>query len=404
MRSKTTSTRRSRLEKLKEKNKIYKNRQKSGVIISAPDNTLFMIILTIAIFGLAAVFSAGAPEGMEDYNNPAYYVLKQSIFMFLGFLILFFFSKKDYKKFEQWAFPFALGTIFLIGLTYIPGLGTTSNGSTRWLSFIPFLQVQPSEFAKISVILLIASSISKAKTLLDQKLLRSLLLVGVMVILILKQPNLSVSMVVAAITGFMMYVGGTSETLFVSGATVMGFLAYHNIMHNAYQLKRITGWLDPWKDVHETGYNLIQSWFAIGSGGVFGVGFGNSKQKLFYLPFRHTDFIFSVICEELGFIGGVILIGLYLALIHRGFTIASRCPDSFGRLVAFGISVAIGLQALINMAVATGVMPVTGVTLPLVSYGGTSILVTMAMLGILLNISRKRIQKLPINGETNEQD
>lgn len=402
MSSKKMSSRKNRLQSLKEKHKVYKNREKGGTIISAPDNTLFMLIVTLALFGIAAVFSAGAPEGAEDFNNPAYYFIKQTIFMFVGFLVMFYFSKKDYKKYKQWAFPFALFTIFLIGLTYIPGLGTTSNGSTRWLSFIPFLQVQPSEFAKISVILLMASALTNAKNILNKKLIKSLALVGIMIVLILKQPNLSVSMVVAAITGFMLFVGGVSELLLTGGLLGMGFLAYNNIMHNEYQLKRITGWLDPWKDLQDTGYNLVQSWYAIASGGLLGVGFGNSKQKLFYLPFRHTDFIFSVICEELGLIGAVILIGLFLAIIHRGFIIASRCADQFGRLVAFGIAVSIGLQAFINIAVATGVMPVTGVTLPLVSYGGTSILVTMAMLGILLNISRKRVQKIPVSEEVNE--
>lgn len=401
MRSKTTSTRKSRIEQLKEKNKIYLNRQKSSVIISAPDNTLFMIILMLVFYGLAAVFSAGAPEGMEDFNNPAYYVLKQGIYMLMGFVILFYFSNKDYKSFKKYAVPFSIVSIVLILFTYLPGIGTTSNGSTRWIS-LGFIQLQPSEFAKISVILLVASALSKSKNLLDKRLITSLVLSGIMILLILKQPNLSVSMVVAAITGLMLFVGGVSEFLLSGGVVSMCFLAYQNIMHNAYQLKRITGWQDPWKDAHETGYNLIQSWYAIGSGGLFGVGFGNSKQKLFYLPFRHTDFIYSVVCEELGFVGAIVLLGLYLGLFHRGLTIASRCNDSFGRLVAFGISVSIALQALINIAVATGVMPVTGVTLPLVSYGGTSILVTMAMLGILLNISRKRVPKIALKSETNE--
>jgi cell division protein FtsW len=159
-------------------------------------------------------------------------------------------------------------------------------------------------------------------------------------------------------------------------------------------MKRVTGWLHPWADPQGTGYNLIQSWYAIASGGIFGVGFGNSKQKLFWLPFRHTDFIFAVIAEELGMIGCIVLIGLFLALFHRGFLVANRCEDQFGRLVAFGLTFSLGIQTFINIAVATGVMPVTGVTLPLISYGGSSVVVTMTILGILLNISRKRIRKI----------
>jgi cell division protein FtsW len=155
-------------------------------------------------------------------------------------------------------------------------------------------------------------------------------------------------------------------------------------------MKRITGWLNPWKDPLETGYNLIQSYYAIGSGGLFGVGLGNSIQKLYYLPFQHTDFIFSVICEEWGFIGATIVIGLFLLLAWRGFTISRQCPSRFGKMLAFGLTLAILLQAMINISVTIGLMPVTGVTLPLISYGGTSMIVTLGMIGILLNISRYR--------------
>jgi cell division protein FtsW len=171
-------------------------------------------------------------------------------------------------------------------------------------------------------------------------------------------------------------------------------------MHG-YQLKRIMGWLDPWSDPQGIGYNIIQSLYAIGSGGLFGVGYGMSRQKLFWLPFGYTDFIFAVISEELGLIGCIILIGLFTAFIYRGFFIASKCANHFGKLVAFGITFVIGFQAFTNMAVATGVFPVTGVTLPLISHGGTSVVITMAMLGILLNISRKRIKKVQPNEVTN---
>jgi cell division protein FtsW len=195
----------------------------------------------------------------------------------------------------------------------------------------------------------------------------------------------------------MLIAGGMTPVPVISAVVCALPLLAYKILSTPYQLKRITGWLNPFEDPQGTGYNLIQSWYAIASGGLFGAGFGNSKQKLFWLPFGHTDFIFSVIAEELGFIGSLILIGFFIALVNKGFKISRSCPDAFGRLLAFGITLIIGIQAFINMGVATGVLPVTGQTLPLISYGGTSVMVTMIMLGILLNISRKRIKRIMPN-------
>jgi cell division protein FtsW len=215
-----------------------------------------------------------------------------------------------------------------------------------------------------------------------------LALVAGMSILILKQPNLSVTMIIGIMTFLMLIVAGLPRYLCYALLPPLSFVLYHEITHNEYQMKRITGWWNPWKDPLETGYNLIQSYYAIGSGGLFGVGLGNSIQKLYYLPFQHTDFIFSVICEEWGFIGASIVIGLFGLLAWRGFAIAWHCPSRFGRMLAFGLTLAIVLQAMINISVTVGLMPVTGVTLPLISYGGTSMIVTLGMIGMLLNISR----------------
>lgn len=365
--------------------------KRSNIILAPPDSMLVAIIIGLVVFGSMAIFSAGAPEGLEFYHNPAYYVIKHLIFVAIGTFILIKASRFDYRYWKELAIPFSMITIILIAATYVPGLGKTSYGASRWLVFLP---VQPSEFAKIASIFLVASALIDAKSLLDKKVIKHLFLILITVGLIFKQPNLSISMIISYVTAAMLLVAGISHILIGGAAIAVAPFIYSHILNTPYQLKRITGWLNPWGDPQGTGYNLIQSLYAIGSGGLMGVGFGNSKQKLFWLPFRHTDFIFAVIAEEFGLLGCALLIGTFLALIHRGFLIASRCPDTFGKLVAFGITFSIGLQAFINIGVAEGVLPVTGVTLPLISYGGSSVVVTMFMLGILMNISRKRVKKL----------
>ncbi len=364
---------------------------KNGEIVSSPDSTLVTIIFILIFFGLFMVFSAGAPEGNEVYNNSYYYLIKHFISIVFGLIFLRLAVKFDYRQWKELAIPFAVMTIFMISLTYVPFLGRESYGSSRWLTFLPF---QPSELAKPATIFLVASALADTKNIFSHKMFTHLVLIGVMVLLILFQPNLSIASILTAITISMLFAGGISFFLITVPGILLGIAGYFHINSNKYQLARITGWLNPWADPQGTGYNLIQSWYAIGSGGIWGLGFGNSKQKLFWLPFRHTDFIFAVIAEELGLIGCLVLIGLFLALIHRGFIIAERCENIFGKFVAFGIIFAIGLQAFINIGVATGVLPVTGVTLPLISYGGSSMFITMFMLGILLNISRKRIKKI----------
>jgi cell division protein FtsW len=273
-------------------------------------------------------------------------------------------------------------------------MGTTANGSERWI-MLPFgFQFQPSDFAKVGAIALMAQATSQ-RTLLNLGTVINLVVVGFMTLLVLQQPNLSVTMILGMITFAMLFVAGLPRVIVLGALPILAFGVYQKIRHTEYQWKRIVGWLNPWKDAQDAGYNLIQSYYAIGSGGLFGVGLGNSIQKLYYLPFQHTDFIFSVICEEWGFIGAVIVIGLFALLGWRGFTIAWHCPSRFGKMLAFGLTLAIVLQAMINISVTIGLMPVTGVTLPLISYGGTSMVVTLGMIGILLNISKTRPVQAP---------
>ncbi|MFH0702472.1 MAG: putative lipid II flippase FtsW [bacterium] len=389
--------REKRLIRLNQARRKLKSQQ--DVILSSPDKPLIIIIIILIIFGTMAILSAGAPEGIDLYNNPAYYAIKHIAFVIIGLVFMIITANFDYKNWKDLAIPFSLITIALIGATYVPGLGKESYGASRWLVGLP---IQPSELAKIASILLISSALVNSKSLINHKMFSHFFLIGLMILLILFQPNLSIAAMITLITAVIMLAGGVSFWLFGGLAASAGLFLYTHILSTSYQLNRITGWLDPWADPQGTGYNLIQSWYAIGSGGIWGVGFGNSKQKLFWLPFRHTDFIFSIIAEELGLIGCLILIGLFVVFIYRGFLIANRCSDSFGRLVAFGITFIISFQAFVNIGVAVGVLPVTGVTLPLISYGGSSVVITMTMLGILLNISRKRIRKIQPQEATNE--
>lgn len=382
-------SRRSRLDRLESQGYQREERPRRGTILSPVDNTLFLIIIFLVVMGVMAVFSAGAPEGIRLFDDPIHFAIRHVFFVIIGVMVLIYTSKVDYKKWKKYTKQIGIVVTVLIFATLVPGLGKTSYGSSRWLTFLP---IQPSEFASLALILIAAKTLSENNNIRDEKFYKPFLLIAVMIACIFKQPNLSITILLTSTCAAMMLVGGVSFKLMGSAASCLIPVVLMKIQ--GYQMARITGWLNPWADQQGDGYNLIQSWYAIASGGLFGVGFGESKQKLFWLPFAHTDFIFSVISEEFGFIGCVILIGLFVAFIHRGFRISSACPDQFGRLVAFGITFVTGIQAFINIGVATGVLPVTGVTLPLISYGGSSFIVTMAKLGILLNISRKRIRRI----------
>ena len=374
------------------KRKPNPERQQKRRRIKLPpiNKNLLIVVVMLIIFGIVAIFSASAPEGVDYYENPLYYPLRHLAFAVFGIAGMVIISRIHYKNWERWVMPVAITTIALIVMTLIPGLGRTDYGSSRWLTFLP---IQPSEFGKFACILLMASCLCKAKNLMHPMVVKHLGLIGFMMLIILMQPNMSMFIILAMTSLAMLFVAGMNFTIFITAAAAMVPLAGFIILKNAYQSKRIMGWLDPFSDPQGIGYNIIQSWYAIASGGLLGVGLGNSKQKLYYLPVGYTDFVFSVIAEECGFVGITVLVLLFLMFINFGFKVAMRCEDMFGRLLAFGIVFNIGFQAFTNMCVASGVFPVTGVTLPLISYGGSSFIATCAMIGVLFNISRYPMKK-----------
>ena len=372
--------------------RIKRALKSKSVFWGPPDRILIITICALAVFGIMAVFSAGAPEGLDVNKDITYFLVKHLIALAVGFGFFLFAYIVDYRWWKKFVIPISLVITSLLVVTLIPGIGKTEYGSSRWITGLSF-SVQPSELCKFAAILLVSSAISESKNILDSKILKHLGLVAVMIILMLIQPNLSSAVFLAAVVIALLLAGGASFRLLLLSAASIGIIAFRDFV-KPYQLTRITSWLNPWEDPQGAGYNLIQSFYAIGSGGLFGVGYGNSRQKLFWLPFSHTDFIFAVIAEELGFIGCLILIGLFLILFYRGFYIANKCSDAFGKLLAFGITFLITIQAFVNIGVTVGLMPITGITLPLISHGGTSVVLTLFMLGILLNISRKRIRSI----------
>ncbi len=367
-----------------------------SIIVSAPDKALLITVAFLVIIGFMAIFSASAPKCIEEGGNPAQFLFKQLACFAVGGFGLAFFTNYDYKKLADWSVIFAGVIIVLLLLVDFTPLGVTVNGAKRWISLLGF-QLQPSEFAKPAVVLLLASIFRQDANLIDQKKwVNAFIPILVMLGLIFHQPNLSMVILLGLTTVVLYMAAGGSMKLFMGTLTFMVttvVIAATTII-KPYQMQRIRTWQHPELDPQGAGYNIIQSLIAFASGGFTGVGYGGSIQKLSYLPECHTDFIFAIVAEEMGWVGCVLVIGLFWTLIHRGFMIASRCPDMFGKLLAVGITFSIGFQAFLNISVASSFFPTTGVPLPFISYGGSSIIVSLCMVGILLNISKKRIKKI----------
>lgn len=384
-------------QRLENRDNSYRQRHPiQSVIVSAPDKALLITVAFLVIIGFMAIFSASAPKCIDEGGNPAQFLIKQLICFVVGFLGLKFFTNYDYKKLADWNLIFAGAILLLLLLVDFTPLGVTVNGAKRWINILGF-QLQPSEFAKPAVVLLLASVFRKDADLLDpNKWTKAFIPIIVMLGFIFVQPNLSMVILLLSTSVVMFLAAGGSLKLFFSclAAMVTTVIVAATTIIKPYQMQRIRTWQHPELDPQGAGYNIIQSLIAFASGGFTGVGYGGSIQKLSYLPECHTDFIFAIIAEELGWVGCVLIIGLFWTLIHRGFMIASRCPDMFGKLLAVGITFSIGFQAFLNISVASSFFPTTGVPLPFISYGGSSLIVSLCMIGILLNISKKRIKKI----------
>ncbi len=348
-----------------------------------PDRLFLQISLALIFLGFAFVTSASAFESMRYTGSPWTMTLKHGMVVALSVPVLLGSITLHYRWWRtNFAWYLMAAVILLLVLTAIPQIGIVTGGSRRWISF-GFFQLQPSEFAKV------ASVIVMAKAFYEQKnRWLALGLVGVCSALVLKQPDLGTTIIIASSVPVIAYMAGLNLFVFVAAIAGALWVGVKHVMSTPYQMERIHFWLDPYADPLGAGYNLIQSQHAIGAGGLWGQGYGASLQKLGTLPIPHADFIFSVICEEIGFLGAAVLIALLAAWILRGLDIACAAQDPFARLLAFGLVATTALQAIINMCVATGLFPVTGMTLPFISSGGSSLLSMAAATGIILNISR----------------
>ena len=358
-----------------------------------PDLTIILISVILIMIGTVMVFSASSPTCamLSEYHNDPYYYLKRQLiniaFGTVGFLIFAFINIKEMKKYGHILF---LCNLLLLGLILIPGVGISSKGATRWLGVGSF-SFQPAEFAKLFCIIFIATYLSKRGEniqLPKQFFIITAWIVGT-AFLIQLEPDLGTALSICFVFVIMLYIGGANKLHLTSlvglgGGLVTAILLFGG---HSYRIKRLTSFLDPWKDAQNTGYHVCQSLIAIGSGG-FGLGLGESRQKFLYLPEQHTDFIFAIIGEELGIVGTIVIVLLFCFLLHRGLKIASETSDLFLSLLARGCTLMITLQAFMNIGVVVGILPCTGIPLPFISYGGSSLIATMMMAGILFNISQ----------------
>lgn len=355
------------------------------------DRPLMIAVVFLVVIGVMAIFSASAPKCIEMGVNPTKFLVQQILGIVVGIVGLRFLSNFHYKKLIKYTPAIAWTVVGMLLLVKFAGV--TVNGAQRWINIGP-MSLQPSEFAKPAVVLLLAAVFSKDVNLLDDRKIRMAFFpIILMVGLIFIQPNLSmVLLLMATSVAIYLCAGGSTQLIMWGGCSVIPLLLLKGL--KGYQSSRIQTWLHPEADPLGAGYNIIQSLVAFASGGLYGVGYGSSKQKLAWLPEAHTDFIFAVIGEEQGFIGCLLIICLFWTILQRGFVIAVKCQDMYGKLLALGLTFSICFQGFLNMWVASSFVPATGVPMPFISYGGSSIMVSLWMIGILLNISKDNVKRV----------
>jgi cell division protein FtsW len=353
------------------------------------DAILAGTVAILVLIGIVMVFSSSAIYAMDRHQDSYYFLKRQSLWAVLGLAALLIAWRIDCRWLEKCVYPIMAVTFTLLVIVMLTGLGKEAGGARRWVSIGP-VHFQPSELAKLSIVLYMAKSLVKRQDRLHNFLygyLPNVIVLGVFFLMILLQPDFGSATLTGAVAFCMLFVAGIrSMFLAWSVVAVIPFLALA-VMGAEYRTRRILSFLDPWQDPADTGFQAIQSFVAFGRGGYFGLGLGNSKQKLFYLPEAHTDFIFSVIGEEIGLIGTLGLVFLFAVLIWRGFSIALRAQDPFAMHLAIGLTLLIGVQAFTNMGVASGILPTKGLALPFISMGGSSLVISMFSIGVLLNIS-----------------
>ncbi len=356
------------------------------------DRVLLATVCALVGYGLVMLYSSSAVVSADQFDNQFHHLVSQIWKVGLGLVAMTGAAAIHYRWYRRLVYWILAGTVLLLGVVLIPGVGVVQNGARRWIS-MGGLTLQPAEIAKVVVVIFLAYSISKKgekMTKFTIGFIPHLLIVGLMVGLLLMQPDFGSSVILVTMMGIMLFVSG-ARLLYLSGFGILGLVgAYYVVASSPYRRERILAFLDPWQYRDDIGYQISESLIAIGSGGLTGRGLGNGKSKLGYVPELWNDFIGTIVAEELGLLGIVVLVGLFVVLVWRGFRIAFRAKDAFGMYLAFGLTTLIGMQAATNLCVVTGLLPTKGLTLPFFSLGGSSIIMTLFAVGVLLNISKRQ--------------
>lgn len=348
---------------------------------------LFPVIILCGI-GIIMVYSASSAISMAAHDSLFYYMRKQAIFFALSLGVMFVTASMPYRIYSKMSYIILFAALGLLIAVLFPALKVTAGGAGRWLNLGGFV-FQPAEFAKLAMILFLGYSLSKKQAMIQEfsvGFAPHAVIFGLFAALIIIQPDFGTIVVLGLITWGMMFIAGVKITHLLCPMPLIIPLVYFLIVKVEYRLERVLGFLNPWDDPYDTGYQIVHSLKAFGSGGLFGTGLGLGMQKMHYLPEPHTDFIFSIIGEELGLVGVLAVLVLYLILLMKGISIAKQSKNAFGAITAAGLTIYIGVQVMINVGVTLGLLPTKGLTLPFISYGGTSLIINMAAMGILMNI------------------
>jgi len=357
----------------------------------APDMILLFVVLGLCAFGLVMVYSSSALYARQATGSATSYATRQAVYLAAGLLLMWLVYRTGYQRLVRLVYPALLLCLLLLVLVLVPALGTRAGGSQRWLRLGP-LGFQPGELVKVVFVLYLAGSLTRKKESIKafgRGFLPHLVVSGLLVVLLLMQPDFGTAAVLTLIMFLMLFLAGTRLRYILVSALAALPMAYGLVAGSAYRMRRLLAFMDPWTHRFDIGYQISESLMGFGSGGVAGAGLGAGRHKLFFLPAAHTDFIFSIIGEELGLLGAAAVLLLFGLLVWRGVRAAWRVPDLFGSYLAFGLSLLIGLQAMVNMGVVTGLLPTKGLTLPFFSYGGSSLVCNLLAVGILLSISRE---------------
>lgn len=377
--------------RISERLRLPASTQEAGAAPSY-DPVLLWAVLGLTSLGLLMVYSASAVTSAQEYGDALYFVKRQAAAALLGFGGMVVAMRYGYKRLELWAYPLLALTLVALLLVLVPGLGTTVKGAQRWIR-LGFFNFQPAELSKFALVIYLARSLArkgeKVRTF-SIGFVPHCIVTGFLMLLLLGQPDFGTSMMLLGLLFLMLFAAGAKISWLVGSVLLVVPFAIHQVMTASYRLKRIVAFMDPWADRLGKGWQLANSLMTLGSGGFAGQGLGAGKQKLFYLPEGHTDFIVSVIGEELGLLGILAVVALFAVLVWRGMRAAFNAADAFGCYLALGITSLLGIQAIINMLVAMGMLPTKGLTLPFVSYGGTSLVLCLSAAGVLLAISSGR--------------